>query len=73
MTYQYADIKIFANCSAEEFNTETTDYMVGEVTQENECTVGTVILNQMFTEKIGNPETIRLIYHDGKVMILSIR
>lgn len=72
VSYSYK-MKVFANCSADEFNKETAAFIEGEVRQENKCRVGTVIMNPSYSSRLGNPETIRMVSTGEKILILRCR
>ena len=71
MTYMY-ELKIFNNCSAEEFNSEEGSFFLGRVEQANECQLGTMEVNYKFFKKLGSPERIKIIASDNKLLLLHL-
>ena len=71
MTYEYK-LRIFANCTAEDFNKESCNFISGEVHQLNECRVGTISISPKYSKSLGNPDEVKLIAHEDKLLILNL-
>ena len=71
MTYTY-DMKIFNNCTAEDFNAESAQFIHGKVEQANECPLGTLQVNYKMNKKLNLPETVKLVAMNDKLLLLHV-
>jgi hypothetical protein len=66
LTYQ---VKVFANCSSDEFENESGDFFEGEIILSNDQTPGKVKLQAKYWDKIGKPSNVILYYNSNKLLI----
>ncbi len=71
MTYTY-QMKIFNNCSAEDFNHGSAGYIEGTVEQANECPLGTVQVNYRMNNKLSLPQSVKLVAMKDKLLLLHL-
>lgn len=63
---------VYANCSAEEFNSGAKDPLEARICLKNDCLPGTIELNGRYWEKIGEPKKVKLLLNGGKMLILTL-
>ena len=72
MAYTY-EMKIFNNCSAEDFNNDKGEFFMGVIEQANECPVGTLMVNYRMFKKLNQPESVKLVAMNNKILLLNIK